>query len=250
MRRPDFIIGGATRSGLRILSEILGRHPQIFIPERAEYKFFRRYGLANIPRSCHRAFEDAVNPHYRVRIPESRILYGEEEFDALRAYKSCSGSRVIFTLRNPVERCYQQFLHGRVAKKEPFKSFEKAIEAELSGQRVQGKSSLCWVHKNRYKTHLDPWLTLYPKDRVLVLIYEEWEGEDRFNFKALERFLGLKPDSLFSENVLTMLSEPKPKKIVMPMSGNMRERLEDLFEEDKSFIESLVGRKIQAWARR
>ena len=255
MKQPDFIIGGATRSGVTALSQILEHHPQIFIPQRKEHQFFHQKNLLSAtPATCRIQFEDAANIEYKAQIPESRVLRGEHEYNPTRAYAGCPYAKVIFTLRDPVERAYAQFHHALAEKKESVKTFEHAIESELSSLRSPDTTGRCWIYKNQYQTHLEHWFSSYPKDKILILIYEEWTDPSQKGLRPLEDFLGLQTDSLSLEPIEgygeagTFLNDSDSKiKKYPPLSQATREELEDIFAIDKTYISNLLERKIKAW---
>ncbi len=258
MKKPDIIIGGATRSGINALLHIMDHHPQIFIPHKKEHQFFlqKELPISNNIESCKIAFEDAANINISGRIPEGRVLHVEKEFDPERAEQSCPNAKIIFTLRNPVERSYMQFYHALENKKEIVKTFEQAMEAELSGIRSPDTTGRCWIYKNQYQTHLEHWLSFFPRENILILIYEEWTEPVTGNLNPLEEFLGLKTGSLMENNIdnfnpkeaINNLREKLPKKYPA-LSENTRQQLEDIFYIDKNYVSNFIGRKIPYWER-
>ncbi|PCJ97032.1 MAG: hypothetical protein COA45_10450 [Zetaproteobacteria bacterium] len=255
MKQPDFIIGGATRSGITALSQILEHHPQIFIPQRKEHQFFHQKNLLDpTPSTCRIQFEDAVNVEYKTQIPKDRVLHGEHEYDPTRAYSGCPHAKIIFTLRDPVERAYAQFNHALAEKKETVKTFDHAIELELSSLRSPDTTGQCWIYKNQYQTHLEHWFSSYSQDQVLILIYEEWTNPAQKGLRPLETFLGLQQDSLSLEEAESFdpqgrfLSEKNSKiKKYAPLSSSTRAQLEEIFSIDKTYISNLLGREIKPW---
>ena len=244
MKHPDFIIGGATVSGIRGLMTVLDQHPQIFIPRRKEHRFFVQGGqLQRNLETFQTPFEDAVHTDYKERIPADRVLHGEPEYDPARANEGCPNAKIIFTLRNPVERAHAQFLNALSNKKESVRSFEHAIEAELSGLRTPETTGRCWLYMNQYQKHLEHWLSFYPKEHICILIYEEWTDPASGNLKMVEDFLGLKPKSL----VMGANLKEKPPKKNDSLDPAIKKQLEELFEVDKSYITKLLGREIPSW---
>ncbi len=251
MRRPDFIFGGATRSGLSALMQILDEHPQIFIPSRKENQFFRQSQITDTtPESFRIDFEDAVHTEYKIRIPEDRILHGEPEYDPVRAHAGCPHAKVIFTLRDPTKRAYIQFQHALQEKKETVKNFEHAVEAELAGLRTPETTGRCWIYKNQYQTHIEHWLSFYPREKVFIMIYEEWTDPNFNGFKGLEDFLGLRAGSILEGHdkaaFLHSVKESTNKKFP-PLSESTQEQLEDILAVDKTYISNLLGRQIKHW---
>ncbi len=255
MKKPDFIIGGSTRSGITALSQVLENHPQIYIPKRKEHQFFHKQNMLNSgPSTCKSQFEDATNIEYKIQIPANRVLHGEHEYDPTRAHSGCPYAKVIFTLRNPVERAYAQFQHALSENKETVKTFEHAMESELSSLRSPDTTGRCWIYKNQYQTHLEHWFTSYPREKVLILIYEEWTNLTQKGLRPIEKFLGLKEDSLTLDNVddvyyknkFLSTNAVKTKKFPK-MSEETREQLEEILSIDKTYISNLLDRKITAW---
>lgn len=256
--RPDIIIGGATRSGLDGFVRLLDHHPQIFIPQRREHKFFHRENiLEKAPPTIQYAFFDAAHEGLEVRLEEDRVLHCEQEYDPERAYLGCPNAKVIFTLRDPIVRAHAQFYHALSEGKETVRSFEHAVDAELSGLRSPETTGRCWLYKNQFQKHLEHWMSFYDRDKMHVQIYEEWIGMDQGVFRRTEDFLGLKPGSLVIDDAdgfdrgrkVTMLQEPDPKKYP-PLSTALREQLEDFFEVDKMFISNFLNRPIPAWSEK
>ncbi len=255
LKKPDVIIGGATRSGINALLHIMDNHPQIFIPHNKEHQFFLQKELPKNSgiESCKIAFEDAANIKISKKIPENRVLHIEKEFDPERAYQGCPNAKIIFTLRNPVERSYLQFYHALADRKETVRTFEHAMEAELAGLRSPDTTGRCWIYKNQYQTHLDHWLSFYPKENILILIYEEWTDPATGNFNNLEEFLGIENGSLQKNNdnlkeTIDKLREKLPKKYPA-LSEATRQQLEDIFYVDKNYVSNLLGRDIPSWTR-
>lgn len=252
MKQPDFIFGGATLSGLAELMRILDDHPQMYIPQRKEHMFFHQGKiLSHSPESCKTIFEDAVHTEYKKQIPPGRVLHGEQEYEPSRAHEGCPHAKIIFTLSDPVTRAFTQYQNAVANKKETAKSFEHAIESELAGLRTPDTTGKCWIYKNQYQTHIEHWLSFYPKEKLLILIHEEWSDEtNRTAFHSLEQFLGLKKDSLvrgtYRHTPLTGREEERKKKIPS-LSETTREQLEDIFAVDKGYISKLLGRPIDAW---
>ena len=257
MKQPDFIIGGATRSGIHALTQILDHHPQIFIPQRKEHQFFHQEKILRPALETFKTqFEDAVHTEYKTLIPEDRILHGEQEYDPERAHAGCPFAKIIFTLRDPVERAYTQFHHALQAKKESVKTFEHAIEAELSGMRSPETTGQCWLYKNQYHMHIEHWLAYYPREKIHILIYEEWADPSHHALRSLEMFLGLAQNSLsltpdnndsFDDPERFLNIKGPRLNNIPPLSDATREKIEDILSVDKTYISNLLGREIPNW---
>jgi len=253
LKRPDFIMAGATRSGLGALAKILDSHPQIYIPTRKEHRFFGSGRALQLALdSCMSDFKNAVDGKVGNQISENRILHGEEEFDPARAREGAPMAKVIFTLRDPVERTYLQYLYAREDRREKARNFIQAIEEELSGKRSPDTTGKCWIYKNQYQTHIEHWLSFFPRDRVHIMVYEEWTDINGYKtaLKELAKFLELPSSKPITENCADVFEqetiEPLPKKYP-PLSSALKEQMDDILSLDKTYIANFLGRDIPAW---
>lgn len=255
MKKPDFIIGGSTRSGITALSHILDSHPQIFIPHLREHRFFFQSSLTkNIILTCKDDFDKATNRNLQKQFTRSSILFGEKEYDAERAANGCPDAKVIFTLRDPVERACRQYSNARAHGKEKARTFEQAMSEELSGKRSPEAGDKCWLYKNQYETHIKKWVSRFPRKNIFIMIYEEWTKPGQNGLQPLEEFLGLEVSSLIgtqgkntnAKEHITNLRDRKPPKYTPP-TGKIKEQLEDFFATDKTYISTLLNRKIPYW---
>src|SRR5438874_12720259 len=107
MRLPDFLIGGAARSGTTWLYSALDRHPTGYMakPIKHEPKLFLvddlyRKGLAHYARTW---FADVPQSHVA---GEKSTDYLESAAAAERIARDLPQVRLIFILRDPVDRAY------------------------------------------------------------------------------------------------------------------------------------------------
>ena len=256
MRRPDFILGGATRSGVNTLLQILGNHPKVFIPHVKTHRFFAQGGLTkNLISSCRQDFSEAASEtSLQNERTKGAFLFGEKQYNLDRASQECPNAKIIFTLRDPAERANRLYYWARARKRERVRRFDKAVEEELMGVRSPEDSNLCWLHKNQYEFHIKNWVARFPRKNMLFLIYEEWTNPEGEGLKQLEEFLGLEIGSLveqYNENFnakewINVLRDRKPPRY-KPLSPRLRTQLEDVFAPDKAYISTLLNRDIPSW---
>lgn len=257
MKKPDFVIGGATRSGSGKLRQILGAHPRILMPELSEEVFFRK-------NMNHAQPVDPLTAG-ALRQTNNEIMRGEWEVNPEKVKKYCPDAKIIFTLRNPVTRAYSQYWKARLEGKEKTPTFEEALDEEIAGKRKPDTNSKCWIFKNQYQLHLDEWFSMFKREQVLVLIMEEWIDFPEGGLAPLEQFLGLDKYSLRG------LPETKPREprkagmlqkifplghdakmaVKPPLSNVAKNALEDIFVPDKLYVASILDRyEIESWKRK
>jgi Sulfotransferase family len=106
-RLPDFIIGGAPRSGTTWLYDALDRHPAVYMakPVKPEPKFFLVDDLyaKGLPHYSATWFADV--PAGRVA-GEKSTDYLESTAAAERIARDLPQVRLVFILREPIDRAY------------------------------------------------------------------------------------------------------------------------------------------------
>jgi hypothetical protein len=179
MTLPNFLVIGAQRAGTTLLHRILERHPEVFVPyRRKEIHYFDLYFDRGVSwyQSFFPSLEEAkayraigeVTPDYVFEPRAPRLIH-----DLL---PSC---RLIVSLRNPVDRAYSSYLYSRRSRNEK-RSFTDVVSQD--GEILQ---------RGFYSQQLDRYLQFYPKDALLVLIYEELVADPRAQLQRVADFLGL-----------------------------------------------------------
>lgn len=246
-------MGGATHGGANTLLRILDNHPRIFIPRLKTHRYFLQGGLTKgIMTSCRPDFATAA---YGDQTQKSPFLFGEKQYNAALVAEQCPNAKIILSLRDPAERACRLFYWARAKKREPLRKFEDAVEVEMMGERTPENSPLCWLYKNQYEYHVKKWVSSFPAQNILLLIYEEWTNPDFNGLEPLERFLDLDIGSLveeYNENFnakewINVLRDRKPPKY-KPLSKRLRGKLEDVFAPDKAYISRLLNRDIPSWS--
>lgn len=198
LRLPQFIIGGAPRSGTQWLYATADRHPDIAMakPLVPEPKFFLRDDLYERGLAYYSAtwFKD---------IPPGKIAgekstnYLESPVAARRIHESLPDVKLVFILRNPVDRAYSNYLWSRQNGLES-ESFEAALEREADRElSVSAELAYARPHalfsRGVYVNHLRPYFSLFGPDRILVLRFEDIAREPGGIAQTLHEFLGVAP---------------------------------------------------------
>ena len=89
--------------------------------------------------------------------------------------------KFIYLLRHPVERIVSHYLHrlrrGKVLRRP---------RAEVLGNPI-------YVNRSRYGTQIRPYLDLFPSEKVLILIFEEYIESPMTTFQRVAEFLDVSP---------------------------------------------------------
>jgi hypothetical protein len=234
MTLPNFLIIGDVKCGTSSLYRYLNQHPAVFMPTKLkEPRFF-----------CYDGTEDG-----RIRINVKTLEEYESLFDevttetaigeasphymvvphaAMAIKKLIPQAKLIASLRNPVDRAHSLYLmrrreHGLFQGM----TFLQALESE---PRLLGG----------YAQHLERYYSLFPKEQIKVILFEEMVKDASGVVKDLFEFLEVDPG--FTPDVSAVFNPggvPKNKLLFKVLNNRTVRRLKTYFP---SFIvKSLSG---------
>src|SRR5271165_6659714 len=209
-RMPDFFIVGHEKCGTTALDLMLKRHPQIFMPEAKEQRFFApelRGGLVKAggehARSwVHRpATLEGYLEVFAAAGPDQ--LAGDASPQYLRSHTAAGriaeaqpAARIIAILREPasfLRSFHLQWVRNNV---ETERDFRKAIELEQDrrqGRRIPRRANvpqtLFYSDHVRYVEQLGRYHAVFAPEQVLVLIYDDFRRDNEATVRSVLRFL-------------------------------------------------------------
>jgi hypothetical protein len=183
-RDPDFLVIGSMKSGSTTLFEYLGRHPQVFACEPKEPQYFSREEVNRRGIDWYRSLFAAASPEQicgegstcYTRWPHFGDVAG-------RIAAALPDVRLVFIMRNPVDRAYSHYRHLMQERDKlggPVLSFREALEEipEI-------------IDTSLYLKQIEQYLTHFPRDRFFLLTLDELRAEPERVLQELQEFLGL-----------------------------------------------------------
>lgn len=210
---PTFLVIGAMRGGTTSLYRYLCMHPRVLSAARKEVHFFDHH-FRKGPGWYRAQFASRFARVAGKAGPLGRIT-GEASPSYMlnplapgRAAALLPGAKLIAILRDPVDRAFSHY-NQAVRRGYETLAFEEALakEAErLRGEReklITGEveKSLPFQHysyrlRGHYMEQVEAWLRHYPRERLLVLISEEFYADPGREVKRVTDFLGIPPVAL------------------------------------------------------
>jgi len=203
MKKPNFFIVGAPKSGTTALSEYLRQHPNIFICKEKEPNFwnddFHNVSQVSTLEEYLALFEDAQEQH--VVIGEATVNYLYSERALPRIWEFNPEARLVALLRNPVDLAYSwhsQMLFG-LYEDEP--DFERAWN--LQAERAEGRHlpKHCVEPKVlQYKKiallgeQVERMLSIFPRDQIQLCLFDDFRIAAGSVYRNVLQFLGLPDD--------------------------------------------------------
>ena len=175
---PTFICIGAQRAGTTWLYHCLKEHPEIYMPVHKELRFFN-YNYDEGIDSYSRNFDDAGE---RNVIGEITPDYYRQQYALLRINEHIPDVKLIFILRNPIDRAFSQYqlYCGTEYKEMTFKE-----------TYIKHSDLVDW---GKYGEHLEFIYQHFPKDNVLVIEYDLLKGAPEEFLKQIFEFLNVSQD--------------------------------------------------------
>lgn len=222
MRLPDFVVIGAAKSGTTSLYALLDRHPGVFMPNPKELEFFARDDLYAKGIDSYTGFFAEAGPDQLVG--EASTIYTLAPLfpdTAARLAEHAPGARLIYMMRQPVERAYSFYVQLIKTYQNSTRdltvpgSFEDFIDpGRASG--AQGKvltgfnahlpdmPELCLAGSD-YVLQIETWLAHFPRDQMLFLKFEDFVADRPAAMRQITDFLGLPPlaGAIFDEKGVT-----------------------------------------------
>ncbi len=220
---PEFFVVGHHKCGTTALWEMLRRHPQIYMPEVKETWYFSqelRPAKKRPPGSPRKRppttervetleqylslFENASADQ---RVGENSPAYLMSTQAARRIAEAQPDARIIAILREPASFLRSFHLQCLRNHSETEKDFGKAIsleDARRAGRHIPRHSArpheLLYSDHVKYVQQLQGYEAVFPRERILVLIYEDFRQDNEATVRRVLRFLEV-DDSLAIEPV-------------------------------------------------
>src|SRR5271155_3961542 len=206
-RVPDFFIVGHPKTGTTALYEMLRAHPQIFLPELKEPRFFasdlpspyqpRSFGGRAQTYEDYLALFDAARSEQLVGEGSTAYIWSHTAAGLIA--EAQPAARIVAILREPASFLHSLHLQLLQHRSEEEPSLRKAIA--LEDERRQGRALtkvnehwpqvLMYSERVRYVEQLRRYHAVFPPEQVLVLIYDDYRAENHATVRAVQRFLGV-----------------------------------------------------------
>src|SRR5215467_8132463 len=195
IKRLDFILAGAQKSGTTALHYFLSRHPDICMGDQQEIHFFDNDAMfiADVDY-------EQLHKHYPP-LPPSMIagdctpsyLYHEPAMQRIWNYNP--KIKLLILLRNPVDRAFAQWNMQRFRGREPL-DFLDAVREEktrIAGAPPTEARRFAYLDRGFYGQQLERLFKFFPRNQVQAVKFEAFSEKQRETLGSIFSFLGLEP---------------------------------------------------------
>ncbi|MBA2407926.1 MAG: sulfotransferase [Chitinophagales bacterium] len=200
--KPNFFVVGAPKSGTTSLYFYLKEHPQVFLPRIKELNFFCtdlhfRYPILSEEQFM-QYYKDWMN---QPAVGEVSVwnLYSAAASENIYSFNP--DAKIIIMLRHPVDMMHALHSNHVYNSNEIIPDFEEAIAAQ--DERKEGKrisptikcpvEGLYYFDVAAYSNQVKRYIDLFGKERVKVILFDEFSDNTTTAYLNLLKFLDVDP---------------------------------------------------------
>ena len=281
---PNFFIVGAPKSGTTNMSYYLMQHPQVFMPENLEPYYFARLDIPqNHKRDIISDEEKYLNLFKNAKnckaIGESSPVYLSCPHAALEIKNRFPNSKIIISIRNPIEIAYSEYFSLKFMGFDENTSFNELLdvsEEQLTRNEFHIDSLL---EAGFYSKHIKRFQKIFPKNQIKIIIFEEYVKNTIPTINSILSFLDIDksiafktapkgaykvPRNFASQKLMNNSTFRKTAKFIIPtvarqkigerflvkessrpvLKQNERQRLKEIYQDDVENLAKLLGRSL------
>lgn len=271
----DFMLIGAQKCGTTTLAHQLASHPDICFCQEKEPGYFNE---AEDWASDLDAYHALYDPRPGQLCGEGSTMYTFlPEFDNThdRLYAYNPDLKFIYIMRHPVERIVSNYAH-RLVRNTVNVSPEEAVFAKHE-----------YVNRSRYGVQLRPYVELFGREQILLLIFEEYVHAQATTLERIAQYLDIDPAGFeaaldgeaaahsstgayyWGNSIQKFRSTGAGDRLVSLVPDTVRSRTRQMFgrkldrkpsfspalkqllwrfvEDDVTYVERLMGRRLDIW---
>lgn len=251
---PDFVIGGAQKSASTFLQACVSEHPEIYMP-KGEVAFFESPDYeANSIQNLESLFDHRCEKRLGIKRPN---YLGKPEVPE-RLSNNLPGVKLIFVLRNPIDRAMSAYFHYIRGGYIPVADFENGIDSIINSATFREKFKRCKevIEFGFYFKHLSNYLSFFDRKDILVLLHEDIALSPEHSIRKAYTFLDVSADFLPSMSI-----KSRPQSVTYNLSRLRLTQKVNLFTntynsdktrsyiKDQNFTEHILSRSILAFDR-
>ena len=243
---PNFVYAGFPKTGSATITEIFKRHPEIFTTRQKEINFF------NSESKFQNGEKWFIDTYYATAdeqpiVADNSIGYGAglSNLTVERIHSTLGKeTKVLFTLRDPAERAFSQYLMAKNKGQFETLSFKEAIESaiaaagkvdeavldEISRGSYHSNSEHLAIYRNRmylrpsmYFRTISEYVSKFGQENVLIVFTHDLEHDLNGQMKRIFGFLGINEievDNNERHNEATTLKYPWLRKMLNAVYRN------------------------------
>lgn len=186
---PDFIGVGGEKTASTWIYKCLLEHPQICGPQKKELAFFDTTKVIGWPAREKSEYEREGIEKYATYFShcESGKIRGEFTVTYLHDKKVAKilselfpKTKILISLRNPIDRTYSQYQGLREKDRAVYGSFEEALKQEPE-----------FIRRSQYSEYIAEYYKYFPREQILIVLFDEIQTDPEKALEKIYTFLGV-----------------------------------------------------------
>jgi tetratricopeptide (TPR) repeat protein len=239
---PNLVVIGAMKCGTTSLHHYLDLHPEISMSAKKEINFFYRERTWARGLGWYSSNFDGAAPVRGESSPNYTKSPRVAAVAAARMQEAIPDARLVFVVRDPIERALSHYVHTAV-KDEEHRPLSEAL-ADVESPYVQ---------RGLYFACLRPYLERFPREQVLVIEHDDLLNRRGATLARIFAFLGVDPSFTapeFERQWLTAEAKLRAKGAEDPrarLDDDVRERLREFYASDAKELRKATGLALSGW---
>lgn len=175
---PNFLVVGATKAATTWLYQCLNLHPEVFVPSLKEVNYFSE----GYDRGNQWYLSYFKNVRDEKAVGELSPSYLMSDRSPQRIYSFNPNIRLIFMLRNPIERAYSHYCMEL-----RYQTVSENIDRECNLESIIAQEGL-------YYQHISKFTRLFPQENLKFIIYDDVKTKPKQVLADIFGFLGVNPE--------------------------------------------------------
>jgi hypothetical protein len=210
-RLPTFLVIGAMKAGTTSLWGSLRMHPQVFMPDTKEMHFFSNPSQweRGLPWYCEQ-FAAAGDARAVGEASTNYTKHPRRSGTAARAAGVIPDARLVYLVRDPIERIRSHYLH----------LVHGYDERRPLSRVVLDDPEL--VDVSRYRMQIDQWLEHFDASQLLVLTSEELRDRPADALARVQAFVGVDVAPSTRGPAMVTANRSEEKRVDTPLTKRAR----------------------------
>lgn len=246
-RNNIFFIVGAQRSGTTYLYDVLEQHPEVCIaePVKPEPKYFLKKNIEDVNT------EEYFKQFYS-HCDNKNIIYGEKSTSYYESEESAKliasffpKAKIIFSLRNPVQRAISNYflsVDHNIETRSIEDVFCNNVKPPLNQRIKTSVNPFNYYGRGEYAKYIELYLRYFPAEQIKILIFEELVNSSE-EIVRLYDFLNIsqkfQPQNIDKVVNASSRNSNVPKSVLI--------NLNNYYKEYNMVLEKLIGKDLSLW---
>ncbi|WP_049935927.1 sulfotransferase domain-containing protein [Haloplanus natans] len=177
---PDFVIAGPQKCATTWLYECLREHPDVLLPDTDSVHYFDMHYSRG---------DEWYRDHFKTYDGEAMVgeetpSYIRDDVAPKRISRTIPNAKVLFVLRNPVDRAFSHYWHEKSKDKMSFEFSEVFENYDLFSD---------WVVPGLYNRHIERYLKHIPSENLKLCFFHDLVDDDWSYLQDVCEFLDIDP---------------------------------------------------------